>query len=151
MGAERESRLVGDPVGALLADAEGSAISMMRTVLDRFPVIHRLGRRRSARNRESAAAASTAGGRVVLLADLHDVDGPRESGLVRSGESPLATSTRRVASILHWVSSSTCWQRTTPSFPPPLTLGPSSGRTAWGMDVNHGSSSSADRSTHKER
>ena len=39
----------------------------------------------------------------------------------------LATCTRRVASILHWVSSSTCWQRMTPIFPPPLTPGPSPG------------------------
>jgi hypothetical protein len=37
---------------------------------------------RSAPSREGAAAASTAGGRVVLLADLDQVDGPRESRLV---------------------------------------------------------------------
>ena len=37
----------------------------------------------TARNREGAAAASTAGVGVVLLADLDEVDGPREPRLVR--------------------------------------------------------------------
>jgi hypothetical protein len=62
---------------------------------------------------------------VVLLADLDQVDRPRESCLVRVRR--VATGddhARRVASSLHWMSSSTCWQRMTPSFPPPLTPAP---------------------------
>jgi hypothetical protein len=35
---------------------------------------------------------------VVLLADLYDIDGPREPRWSGSGGSPLATITRRVAS-----------------------------------------------------
>jgi hypothetical protein len=56
----------------------------------------------------------------VLLADLDHVDGPLEPDWSGSGGSPEPTSTRRVASSLHWVSSSTCWQRMTR---PPVEIG----------------------------
>jgi hypothetical protein len=55
---------------------------MMRTVLERLPVIQRLGRRRWALTCEGRQRHRPPGVWVVLLADLDHVDGPRESRLV---------------------------------------------------------------------
>jgi len=65
-----------------------------------------------------AGAASTEGVRVMLLADLDEVRSPR----IPPGPDQAdhhSTSTRLTASSLHWMSSSTCWQRMTfrPSWP----------------------------------